>query len=104
MSGTSCAASLDKFFTERMPDPLKQLCIARRLPYGHRIARTREIDAEHVFDSAWPGREENYAVSERERLAQIMRDEQDCLLLPFPQFEENLVHADLGMRIKSPEG
>src|SRR6202000_379759 len=106
-SASACAISsltpLDEFFAKRVPDVLEQFGVLRRLPHLHRVARPRKVHLEHVLDLAWPRREQDDAVSERERFAEIVGDEQDGLLLALPDPEQHFVHVDLGVGIERAE-
>src|SRR3954452_12662699 len=48
----SWTAPLDEFFTERVPDVLEQLGIARGFADFYRVARSRNVHLEHILDLA----------------------------------------------------
>ena len=99
----SWLAALDEFLAQRMPDMGEQLGIARRLAQGHRVARARQVDVEDLLDPAGPGRQQDDAVGERQRLAQIVGHEQHGLLLALPDIQQHLVHVELGVGVERAE-
>src|SRR5205085_9292421 len=99
-----CRASLDELLTERMPDAREQRRIGRGRAQPDAVARPREIDLEDVLDTAGPRGEQDDAVGEGERLAEIMGDEKNGLFLTLPDLQEHVVHVELGMRVEGAEG
>ena len=79
---------------------LEQFGITRRPPHLYRVARPRKIHLERILDHARPRREQDDAVGQRQSFTEIMRHEQNRLLLALPDPEQHVVHIDLGVGIK----
>src|SRR5438105_4982993 len=88
-AASSWAASLDELFTQRMPDVLEQLGITRGLAHLHGVPRPLKIHLEHILDPARPGREQDDAVGQCQSFAEVVRHEQDGLLLAVPDPEQD---------------
>src|SRR5690348_9976502 len=99
----SWAAPLDELFAERMPDALKQFRVVRCLAHFHRIARSGKVHFERILDLAGTRREQDDAVGECQRLAKIVRYEQDGLLFAFPNPQQYFMHVDFGVGIECTE-
>src|SRR5262249_44820749 len=95
--------SLDKLLAKRVPDALKQLAVARRLPHPDGIPRARKIDVEHVLDPPWTRGKQDDPVGERERFTEIVGYKEDRLLFALPDAQQHLMHVDLGMGIERAE-
>ena len=52
---------------------LEQFCIARSLPYLHRISRPRNVYLEHILDLAGTRLEQDNAIGKRQGFAEIVR-------------------------------
>src|SRR5258708_9590983 len=102
-AASSWATPLDELLAERMPDMLEQFGITRCLTDVHRVARPREVNLEHILDPAGTCREQDDAVSQRQRFAEIVGYEQDGLLLAIPDPQQHLMHIDLGVSIERAE-
>jgi hypothetical protein len=83
-----------------MPDLLKKRSVARRFTHLDGIARPRETDLKHGLDLARARGTQDDAVGQRQSLAEIVRHQQDRLLLAFPDPQQHLMHIDLGMGIQ----
>src|SRR5688572_31049603 len=85
--------ALQHFFLHRTPDQAVQLDEARRqADLGH-VARPRQVDdelADRVRFRA--GGHHHHAVGERDRLFQVMRDEDHRLAVGRPQLEQLVLH------------
>src|SRR6266478_3610140 len=100
---SSWVSALHELFPERVPDMLEQLGIARRLPHPHRIARPCKVHFEHVFDLAGMCGKQDDAVGEGQGFAEVMRHEQDRLLLAFQDTKQHLMHVDFVVCVERTE-
>src|SRR5437899_470507 len=66
-------------------------------------SRVGQIDRDLGLDAAGTGAHDDDAAAEENRLFDIMGDEQDGLLLAFPDAEQHFLHQHTGLIIQRPE-
>src|SRR6516165_2423944 len=88
------------FFAQHRPDRLVQLDEARRRAHLGDVARPRQVDRELADRMRRRTRgEADDAVAERDRLVEIVGDEEHRLLLLGPEREQLVVHQLAGLHV-----
>src|SRR5262245_2486744 len=95
--------SLQGFLVHRRDSLVQVLAEPFRGQYAV-ISRMRDIDRENLFRAAWPRRHDHNTMSEKNRLLEIVSDEENGDLVPVERLEQSLVHHRLGQRIERAVG
>lgn len=70
-----------------------------RLQFGD-PARAWYVDAKFCFDAAGPAGKYDHAIGQRDRLAEIVRNQQDGASMSFPNRQEPGVHQKSRLRVQ----
>src|SRR5258708_14668779 len=85
--------ALQHFFLHRMPDERMQLDEARREADLGDVPRSRQVDREFADRMRCrSGGQDDHAIGKRDRLLEVMRDEQHGLSVRRPQLAEMVFH------------
>src|SRR6201991_3240481 len=85
--------ALEHLFAQHAPDRLVQFDESRRHAHLGHVTRAREVDREFADRMrGGAGAQANHAVAHRDRLVQIVRDEQPLFFLLGPQREHFVFH------------
>ena len=100
----AAGGSPQHLFAQHRPDRPVQLDEARRRAHLGDVARPRQVDRELADRMRRrPGREADDAVAERDRLVEVVGDEEHRLLLLGPEREQLVLHQLAGLDVERRE-